>query len=95
MQPVFGAEGFTIDVVELLAVDGSIGLTSSFWSAKAVMMVEAIFVLRELVGLILLELVHSKRGRRILHIRCVKYAISNGIAFLISVIDKDGTVRVG
>lgn len=42
-QPVFGAEGFPIEeeVVELiLAMDGSTGLTSSLWSAKAVMMVE-------------------------------------------------------
>lgn len=62
MQPVFGAEGFTIDVVELLAVEGSIGLTSSFWSAKTIMMVEAIFGLREYVGLILSELVDSEGG---------------------------------
>lgn len=37
-QPVFGAEGFPIDVVELLAIDGSTGFTSSLGSAKAVMM---------------------------------------------------------
>lgn len=45
MQPVFGVEGFTIDVVELLAVDGSTEFTSSVGFARAVMMVEAKFSL--------------------------------------------------
>lgn len=49
-QPVFGPTGFTIDVVELLAVDGRTGLTSSLGSANAVMMAEAIFSLRKYVG---------------------------------------------
>lgn len=60
-QPVFGAEGFTIDVVELLAVDGSTELTSFLCSqkwSKAVMVVEAIiFSLRKHVGLVVSEFV--------------------------------------
>ena len=42
-QPVFEPEGFTIDVIELLAVDGSTGLTSSLEAVWAVMMIEANF----------------------------------------------------
>lgn len=46
IQPVFGAEGLTIDVVELLAIDGRAELTSSLESAKAAMLFGVIFSLK-------------------------------------------------
>lgn len=89
IQPVFGAEGLTIDVVELLAIDGSAELTSSLESAKAAILVEAIFSLRRQFGLVLLELL-SVEG-----VKSCTFDVRDAqfLKVSLSSIDRDRTVR--